>query len=169
MVFDKQNCSSGQFLLPDTWSFYPLRESILFAKGTIKPPVFSITLKKTGVTEINEMKLRIHVAEIDDCRIETGKDCVCIDFSAVSGALVYRAVQKTDAFVPFGQKNTVNVLSFLAKQGYSKVERERTAVIADSQNGIVWIPGIRISECCRVSSTTKRAIKISIQPHADII
>jgi hypothetical protein len=155
--------TSGQFLLPLGWSYFPLRERILFLKDALIADKMQYQLNNTGVTEINERKIRIIITESSVESEEKSSSSAFLDKEKCGEGLVFRTISPNDYFVPLGRKNRVSALSFLSKQGFTKIERDRMGVIVDSHNKLLWILGIRISDECRITDSTSKMIKISFQ------
>jgi hypothetical protein len=57
----------------------------------------------------------------------------------------------------------MNLKEFLTKQGVAKPLRQNFGVVTDQYNKILWVPGIRINELCKVSKGTREVIKISMK------
>jgi len=163
-IISSSGRSGGQFLLPQGWSFYPLRETIRFVKGKLTSTKWAIPLKNPGLTEITEQNLKIIIEKNDCVFSKEESDSVIVDESRIGKDLIYRLVSKDDHFVPSGRSADLSVLHFLAKQGMPKVQRESLGVIADSCNSVIWIPGVRLCECCKIRESTNSAIKITFQP-----
>ena len=160
--------TSGRFLLPQGWSYYPLREKILFVNCEAVE-IISYQLKNRGITEINKRKIRIIITELEAADGEKGSDCAFFDEAMCGRGLIYRTISPDDCFIPFGRSDKTNALSFLSKQGITKIERERMGVIVNSDNKLLWILGIRADDTCRITESTSKVIKISFQILCDIV
>jgi tRNA(Ile)-lysidine synthase len=159
----------GQFLLPQGWSYFPLRERILFLKDTFIDNEVSYHLKNPGVTEINERKIRIVITEPEVASEEKSSSSAFLDKYKCGDSLIFRTISPNDYFVPLGKKSSVSALSFLSKQGFTKIERDRMGVVVDSHNKLLWILGIRINDECKITESTSKTIKISFQILCDIV
>ncbi len=160
-LFSNVHRTSGQILFPGGWAFFPLRNSVLFL-NEVECGTFSYELKNPGVTEIFDRKIRIIITESVAEIIERNPYCAILDKEKCSDLLIYRTIRADDFLVPLGQTKKKNALTFLSKQGITKVERERIGVVVDSHNNLLWIPAIRINDFCKVTGATTRKIKISI-------
>ncbi len=163
------NRTSGQILFPQGWSAYPLKTTILFQNESGKKTEVFYQLKNPGITEIKERNIRIIVTESVPEKIEKNSDCAILDKEKCGDILVYRTICPDDYFIPLGRTKKTNALTFLSKQGMTKIERERVGVVVDSHNNLLWIPGIRINDSCRVTEMTTRVIKISFQTLCNIV
>jgi tRNA(Ile)-lysidine synthase len=161
--------TSGQFLLPQGWSYYPLREKVLFLNDASVDDNMLYQLKNPGVTEIIEQKIRIIVTESELMPEEKKSSCALLDKEKCGDCLFFRTISPNDYFVPLGRKNRVNALSFLSKQGFTKIERDRMGVVVDSHNKLLWLLGIRINDECKITESTSSMIKISFQTLCDIV
>jgi hypothetical protein len=158
-----------QILFPQGWSAYPLKMTILFQNESEKETKIFYQLKNPGITEIKERNIRIIVTESVPEKIEKNSDCAILDKEKCGKFLIYRTICPDDYFIPFGRTKKTNALTFLSKQGMTKIERERVGVVVDSHNNLLWIPGIRINDSCRVTEMTTRVIKISFQTLCNIV
>jgi hypothetical protein len=168
-LFLNSDRTSGQILFPQGWSAYPLRTSILFQNESEKEREISYQLKNPGVTEIKERSIRIIVTESVRGKVEKNSDCAILDREKCGDFLMYRTICPDDFFIPLGRTKKINALTFLSKQGMTRIERERVGVVVDSHNNLLWIPGIRINDSCRVTEMTTRVINISFQTLCNIV
>ncbi len=164
------NCcaTSGRFLIANGWSMYGARSSLIFLKDGFRIPVVNETIACQGETKLNNGHIRIIIQYSDVFERNDDKNTAYIDSAFLKDPLVLRTVEPLDCFVPLGRRNEVLVLSFLESQGYSKIDRERMFVLVSVRN-IVWIPGVRLSDCVKVTDSTKSVTKISFQLHAHIL
>ena len=166
-VIENRARTAGEYLLPGgAWRYYPRRDTVVFSKGTVSAVgAFSYPLAVPGSTECPGCRARFTVDERDAPPEKIPKDnlTVVLDREACGRKLVYRTWRDDDFFVPFGQKRRTSVKSFLAKQKLSKAERAARGVVEGRAGTIVWIPGIRLSDLVRVTSGTRKILKILYQ------
>ncbi len=157
-----ETASGGTLLLPGGWRCSRGREELYFGRGA---QVFSFRIPVPGSAEIGveRRKISLEVVKSVPERLDHGKWTVFIDGAALGETCVYRTVATDDVFIPFGTgAKEVPILRFLAKQGLSGPERERTGCLFSGRNKAVWIPGIRLDERFRVSESTKEVVKLQI-------
>jgi tRNA(Ile)-lysidine synthase len=167
-IIDNSCATSGRFLISDGWSMFGARNSLFFLKDGSVVPAVNETVAHPGETQICNGHIRIIFQHSDTFDRNADKNTAYIDSAFLNGSLVLRTVESGDRFIPLGRTNEVSVLSFLESQGYSKIDRERMLVLMNGLN-VVWIPGIRLSDCVKVTNSTKSITKISFQLHAHIL
>ena len=90
-------------------------------------------------------------------------DTCVIDARLVSHELTTRQSRPGDRFRPFGMKHGTRLLAdFLTERGLSVFERQRQWLVCHGDD-IVWVVGHRIDDRFRITSTTKKILKLSIK------
>lgn len=77
-----------------------------------------------------------------------------LDFELLRFPLRLRLFKKGDRFHPFGMPGSKLVSDFLTDLHVSRAEKEKTWILADAADEVVWIVGRRIDGRFAVSSTT---------------
>ena len=85
-------------------------------------------------------------------------DCVCLDAADIRFPLTVRPVRNGDSFVPFGMRGRKLLSDFLTDRKVSLVEKRRQLVVADSDERILWVAGIRPDNRFRITETTRQAL-----------
>jgi len=172
-IIENRTRTGGEYLLPGgAWRYYPRRDTVVFSQGAVSGAgTFSYTLAVPGSTECPGCGARFIVDEEDAPPEKISKDnlTVVLDREACGRKLVYRSWRDDDFFVPFGGKRRTTVKSFLAKQKLSKAERATRGVVEGRADAIVWIPGVRLSDLVRVTSGTRKTLKISYQSYTEAV
>lgn len=78
------------------------------------------------------------------------------------GEFVLRRWKPGDRFIPLGMKGFKKVSDFLTEQKIPAENRKKQLVLLN-RNNIVWIPGLRIDERCKVSKNTKRIYQLCLE------
>jgi tRNA(Ile)-lysidine synthase len=172
-VIENRARRGGEYLLPGgTWRYYPQRDTIVFCKGMLSGTgPFSYALSVPGTTECPGPGARFIVEEKGAIKgafpgkISRDNLSAVLDLDASGRRLVFRSWRADDFFVPFGGSQRTNVKSFLAKQKFSRNERLGLGVVAGRDGVIVWIPGVRLSELARVTSRSRKVLKICYQAY----
>lgn len=163
---------SGTFLLPGGWRFLVERDTVLFCKGAPgKAPAFSCMLAVPGHTGCPEKKVFFTVEETGHPagKIPRDNHTVLLDRTSCGDVLVYRSWTERDRFQPLGSSSSVTVREFLAKQKIASFDRPGMGVVEGKEGRIVWIPGVRIAHACRLTSASRKLLKISYQSFPPII
>lgn len=85
-----------------------------------------------------------------------------LDAERVRFPLTLRECRTGDRFTPFGMHGTRLVSDFLTDLKLSLIEKQRQLVLADATGAILWLPGQRISERCRITDTTANIIECTL-------
>lgn len=128
LVIEPSECrlASGEFVLwPQT-------------RGLTEP--FGLTVELQPVEKIAHLKQPPVVA--------------LLDFELLRFPLRLRLFKKGDRFHPFGMPGSKLVSDFLTDLHVSRAEKEKTWILADAADEVVWIVGRRIDGRFAVSSTT---------------
>jgi tRNA(Ile)-lysidine synthase len=146
-------------LLPDGWFCQTGSEYLYFAK---RKAFFSYAFQIPGQYSVGEEMQRITftIEPSPPKKLDCGKLTVYIDGDKMDDGCAYRSITPDDTFIPFGRKNSVNVFEFLSKQGLLKPDREHCGILTTNDNKPVWVYGIRLDDRFRITSATKKVIKV---------
>jgi len=87
----------------------------------------------------------------------------CLDLAGPPD-LVYRRCEEGEEFWPFGWFEPVKLRAFLKAQRVPVWQRQRIGVVVQEGLGVVWVPGLRTSERCRVTPQSRQVVKICCRP-----
>lgn len=125
-----------------------------------KPEAFEIALAVPGTTEIQPVQTRIYTELVGAPKAgRTDPDTVLIDAESIAGTLRVRNARPGDRITPFGMTGTKKLQDVFVDKKISLRERDRGMVVVDDEK-ILWVVGIVASEACRVTSRTRRAIRV---------
>ncbi len=113
------------------------------------------------VKEIGK-KIASQVVDVDKIKTPFQQDpCVAfVDLSVIkSSKLIIRNRQQGDRFHPLGMKGTKKIKDFFIDEKIPAHERDRIPLVVDG-NTIVWVAGFRLNEDYRVTSKTKKVLKL---------
>jgi tRNA(Ile)-lysidine synthase len=172
-VIRNRTRSAGTFLLPGgVWRYYPMRDAVDFRDETAaRVKRFAFALPVPGSAESANGDVRFDIEEISPpiSEFPTDTQTVILDRDACGKKLLYRSARPRDRIIPLGRTTDVPVSAFLSKQGIPLHERNQRGVVTGKGGHIVWIPGVRISNCARITGNTRRALKISYQSCPSIV
>jgi tRNA(Ile)-lysidine synthase len=86
-----------------------------------------------------------------------------LDADRAAGGLHLRGSQTGDQIVPVGFAGTKKLADVLRDMGLTKAARSRMPIICD-MSGPIWVPGGPVAERVKVTSDTKRQIRIRFGP-----
>lgn len=82
-----------------------------------------------------------------------------LDFDKISFPLIIRNWRKGDSFVPLGMQHTKKLSDYFIDKKYSIVKKHATLIL-ESGGKIAWIIGERIDERFKITSSTKKILRI---------
>lgn len=86
-----------------------------------------------------------------------------IDFDKLDFPLLIRKWHRGDFFCPMGMSKRKKLSDFFTDQKFSLIEKEKQWLICSGKN-IVWIIGHRIDDRYKITTATKRVLKIILYP-----
>lgn len=90
---------------------------------------------------------------------QTGCEFVSIDVENPTFTL--RKWKDGDKFMPLGMKNFKKISDFLTDQKIASSEKRKQLVLT-YRNQIIWLVGLRIDERYKITTSTKRALKLCL-------
>jgi len=160
---------TGLFLLPGEWRYCCEREKMKFFKAKAKSAT-----EAHHCTQIHEFLVGSSVLceEANICienvllpinnniplRYCPDNMTVFLDAETIKRPLEFRSLKKDDLFRPLGCGELRNVHEFLKKQ---KKIPQTLGVVAEKEGEILWIPGVQINHCFRVTPQTTVILKFS--------
>ncbi|MBG0857899.1 MAG: tRNA lysidine(34) synthetase TilS [Bacteroidales bacterium] len=127
--------------------------------------------ERTGPVTFNDLQdlrrhpaiSRVSIVSIPEWSdIPKKKDTACIDLEKISFPLVIRKWHPGDYFYPFGMKGRKKVSDYFTDRKFSLIDKENTLLL-ESDGNIVWILGERLDNRFRITSSTKKALMISVE------
>jgi tRNA(Ile)-lysidine synthase len=96
--------------------------------------------------------------------VSTNKDpCVAyLDAEKVSMPLIIRNARPGDRFQPFGMKGEKKIKNYFIDEKVPQGERKRIPLVF-AGDMLGWVGGMRINHCLRVTSGTRRVLKIAME------
>ena len=85
-----------------------------------------------------------------------------LDFDTLVFPLKIRQWKQGDRIKPFGMKGQMKISDFFTANKFSIADKERTWLLTDAHDRIVWIVGYRIADQNRIKSITQTAFVITI-------
>lgn len=89
-----------------------------------------------------------------------------LDYDTIKNTLCIRNPHDGDYVVINSKRDHKRLSRILIDQKITKALRDQIVVVADGSH-VIWIPGIRISEACKITETTRRVLLLSLEPERD--
>lgn len=97
----------------------------------------------------------------DDFELSKDASIACLDLDKLEFPLIIRKWEQGDYFRPFGMKNMKKLSDYFIDMKLSILEKENLWLLTSGPE-IVWIIGLRIDDRFRISSGTKKVLKITL-------
>ncbi|MFT6867054.1 MAG: tRNA(Ile)-lysidine synthase [Cyclobacteriaceae bacterium] len=132
--------------------------------------------KKTSFEEIelseNEQNISIGEANLNFDFLDSvpdidhNHDVALLDYDLIKWPLKIREWNEGDYFIPLGMKGKKRISDFLIDSKIPLMLKSKVLIL-ESNADIVWVIGKRISDLYKITTETKRVLKISIH-HAEV-
>lgn len=119
-------------------------------------------LEKEDLELFAPFDLTIEKTDIDNFQIVTSSHVACIDLDKLEFPLLIRRWKKGDYFQPLGMTGFKKLSDFLIDEKIPVHEKENIWLLCSGQK-IVWIMGHRLDNRFKISSQTRRVLKIEIK------
>ncbi|MEM7298465.1 MAG: tRNA lysidine(34) synthetase TilS [Bacteroidota bacterium] len=156
-VFESKG-DAGKTFPGSGFTIYMDRAS-LFIKKDIREAAVKQVINEMGEYQVGNILFSLDKLSRTEIQIEENKDIALLDAEKVIFPLVVRAWQEGDHFNPFGMEGTKKVSDFLVDTKVPRAEKNEVLVVED-QEKIVWVVGMRISERCKIKTSTKEVLRI---------
>jgi tRNA(Ile)-lysidine synthase len=95
-------------------------------------------------------------------RIPDDRNTACLDLDKIQFPLIIRRWMHGDYFYPLGMDHLKKLSDFFVDEKVPVPEKERSWIMASGKK-IVWIMGYRIDHRFRITSSTRRVLKLRFQ------
>ncbi|TEB17225.1 tRNA(Ile)-lysidine synthase [Pelotomaculum sp. FP] len=130
-------------------------------------PYYQHPLVIPGTTHIPELDRTVYAELVPfDFRPDPKKlppNEAVLDWDKLPKQLYVRRRKAGDVFHPFGMPAGMKLKDFFIKQKIPQAQRDRLPLVGTPE-AIVWVPGLRAGERWKVDHTTKRILRLKIEP-----
>ena len=86
-----------------------------------------------------------------------------VDAATLGNTLILRTWQDGDWFIPLGMKEKKKLSDFFIDEKIPLFEKGKVPIL-ESEGRIVWVCGKRLDDRCKISSNTKRILRLEFHP-----
>jgi len=169
-----------EIYLPDNLRAKKIYNKIIIYKKRISkdrteeiPTPWEYDILIPGKTEIKSLSIKVEIKTLDSAEIKSslyfnrkkskGEFLEFIDYNKVKLPLKLRNRRSGDRFYPLKMKGLKKVKDFFIDNKIPKSHRDSIPILADSEDQIIWIVGMRLDNRVKVGSDTKKVFCIKIK------
>jgi len=161
-VVDLLDAQSGKQIFSNTHRIIKDRDYLLLSKLYSEIEKESIEIEENS-TQFEHGDLKFEFEIIDsNAPSETSKDTVYVDKDLLKFPLVVRKRQKGDYFYPTGMQGKKKLSKFFKDEKLSLLEKEKTWLLCNADDTIVWILGKRLDNRFKTTTETTNTLKIKL-------
>lgn len=116
----------------------------------------------TSIPNLN-FKFDTEIRDINDVDLDFNNNLkALLDYEKTGGSLWIRTRRAGDRFHPFGMSGSKKLKDFFIDERVPEEERDRILLLV-SDNKIIWVVGMRVSEDVRLTDETKKVLIIDVE------
>ena len=136
------------------------RESLVMRK-TETTRDFKISVQQNHRYQFDAFRFSTELVSEKDVRLNSSSSVEFVDADRIqSKDLVLRTWSDGDAFVPLGMKTSKKISDFFVDAKIPIYEKRRIPILETRDGEVVWICGQRIDDRFKITSDTKRVLKL---------
>lgn len=155
---------------PGVWLKRTYNRVAISTSRPSRPETYQSELKVPGLTALEEAAISIKASIIGvrsaPAHFSPDESNVYFDYDLMSeGGIRARPMQSGDRIIPFGMHGHKKVKDLYIDKKIPALQRRVIPLIINGEN-IIWIPGVKRSDMYRLSSSTKRVLKLKAKQGA---
>jgi tRNA(Ile)-lysidine synthase len=159
-VLDLLDAQSGKLVFSNTHRIIKDRDYLLLSELRSEIGKESIEIEENSTQfEHGDLKLEFEIIEADSSE-EASKNSVYVDKDLLKFPLVVRKRQKGDYFYPKGMQGKKKLSKFFKDEKLSLLEKEKTWLLCNADDTIVWVLGKRLDNRFKTTTKTTHTLKI---------
>jgi tRNA(Ile)-lysidine synthase len=131
---------------------------ILTEKSVQEKNSFELTLEEGKINSPIDLKWKV----LYKAKFEIASELAFVDFDKLKFPLKLRKWEQGDAFYPLGMQGKKLLSDFFIDQKLNRFEKENTWLLLSGKK-IVWVVGMRLDNRFKISSKTKRTLKVELK------
>lgn len=162
----------AEVTLPNMLKVKRVYDKLIFSKSKPETPKqFCYIIDKLGAFDLETLGCTIQLEEVERKALPELKISAwtaCLDADRITYPLMLRNFRPGDRFVPLGMTGHKKLKSFFIDTKIPSHVRARIPILTQG-NEPIWICGLRIDDRFKVTSTTKRVLKITFDAHGSTL
>jgi len=146
-------------------------EQLVFCrKETAKEPVSpdSVPLNIPGETRYGKWRVFTEILPYKNEIIPENRYTKWLDYDTITSAVQLRTRQKGDYLVVTSDGGIKTLKKYFIDEKIPASQRAEQLLLADGAH-ILWVPGYRISQRCKITEKTRKVLKIQIEEESSFI
>lgn len=152
---------SGRYITSSTHRILRNRAWLLIAPLAAVNESIVVMNKGEEETIFNDVRLRLIWLEGIGLKFSADNTVATLDAREIRFPLIIRKWKEGDYFYPLGMRKKKKLARFFIDLKLSKIEKEKVWVV-ESHKKIVWVIGHRIDDRFKLTTSTQKALQLSI-------
>ena len=161
----RRNCRLRQ-ISPELWSQHS-GERFILSRGAPSPVQITIHVPSDTRIRSHGFSLNTRILPVScfpSLKPGLGPLRAAFDADLAGTQLLLRSPRRGDRFQPLGMKGHKKVSDFLIDLKWPRILRDEVLVLTRSED-ILWVVGLRSSQCFRVRPTTREVLLVELDRH----
>ncbi|MCL2511958.1 MAG: tRNA lysidine(34) synthetase TilS [Bacteroidales bacterium] len=159
-ILKSLTATSGKRFLSEHFTLVKDRKHLLLHENQT-PSDAMFFIEKDDLEIHLPLHLKIErIAYNDRFTIPDSCHSACFDCEKIVFPLVIRKPKAGDAFVPLGMKGRKKLSDFFIDQKFTRIEKENTWLLCNSNGDIIWIISHRIGDAYKVTEKTREVLRV---------
>ena len=158
------NKPQAEVTLPNILAVKREYDRLIFLKSKAQTPErFCYIIDKPGVFDLETPDSTVKLEDIERktlAKLTTAPWTACLDADLITYPLIIRNFRPGDRFIPLGMTGHKKLKSLFIDMKIPSHVREQIPILTQG-NEPIWVCGLRIDDRFKVTSTTKRVLKIT--------
>ena len=116
-------------------------------------------IKNDGTATIDKFRIRVQKINMNEVKFNNNPKIEFLDADKINGDLIFRTWDEGDSFTPMGMEGTMKISDYLINRKVPIIDKNSVMLLADEED-ILWVCGYRMSDKCRITDKTKKALKV---------
>ena len=163
-ILSAADAESGKSFISHGYRLIKDRNSFIISpiddKTTETETLIGNDIINKGVYSGNGCELRFDFISPSDFHPGRDQSTAYFDFDSLQMPLTLRHWHEGDTIVPFGRQKPKKLSDIFVDMKLTRAHKERVPILCSGGN-IIWAVGVRASDCCKVSTETKRILRIT--------